>query len=257
VQDTNPNQNDSQPTSSPAVSTDSPVAVSIPFEAAPSPIEQLPVEPVIAPPKKSFPKILILIIIVSALVIVAMLLLKKITSPSKTNKQSSTTQSSPATTVKKPGAQVYKNTTSKFSLQYPAELKIKESTVGMGVTTVELREPDNLDTNYVADIQMLTVPKTLGKMIGQDFDEYYAMSNNDSKTITAGETSRVLTKVSNRTVNGQRAFDFKTTGSPPVTNEEPTIGVYIEMGSDLLIITTPEHNKEKLETILADFKYPL
>lgn len=234
---------------------------SVPVQSIqPSPEPSLiPTEPPPTPPKKkSFPRLVILIFLIVSVLIIGLVLLKK-TSPSTTkiNQQSSTIESTPVPAGKAGAQQTYTNSTNKFSIQYPSDLQLKETSIGMGVSSVDLRSPDNLDTSYLADIQMLTLPKYIGKTIGQDFDEYYAMSENTSKTISAQGLSRTITKMKNRSVNNQRAFDFKSTASPADPNEEPTIGVYVEMGDNILIISTPEHNKDKLEQMLANFKYPL
>jgi hypothetical protein len=221
--------------------------------ASQSPDSQ-PLTPEPAPPaqKKYLPKrFLIIIAIVVALVAIGGVLLLKKNTSSLPQKSSDHTRSGPET--QQSGLKIYKNSSNKFSVQYPDELQVTEKAVGMGVTTVELRSKDNLDEDYLADIQMMTIPKYLAKAIGQDFDEYYNMSDNTSKTIAAEDKSRVITKVKNRSIHDLRAFDFKSTGD--AEDKGTTIGVYIETGDKIVIISTQEENREELETMISNFTY--
>ena len=156
------------------------------------------------------------------------------------------------------GLKSYQNTSNKFELPYPETLKIKEATYGLGITNVELRAPETSETQ-TPDYQMLTFPKAMGKLIQQDFDEYYAMPDNTEKILKNEETGTAdrFVKIRNRTIGNQRAFDFITTASPPDPNELAEIGVYIETGGNIVIISTGEENKAKFEAMLANFKYPL
>lgn len=223
-----------------------PVTETLPPAAEPSPI----------PLKKSFLKLIVIIIAIVIVIVGSVLLYKKNSSsvPNLNQKSQDKTKSGgTGPQARQPGLKIYENSSNKFSVQYPDELQVQEKPVGMGVTTVELRSEDNLNEDYLADIQMMTIPKYLAKAIGQDFDEYYKMSDNTSKTITAEDKSQVLIKVKNRSINDLRAFDFKSTGE--TEDEGTTIGVYVEMGDKILIISTQEENKEELETMLSNFRY--
>lgn len=229
---------------------------------APQPVPQTPPpqQPPQAPEpatssKKPFINTLLIISIIIVLGAAGIFVLKnnKSSTPKTTN-QSSGKTGSLGPKPKQVGLTSYTNNESKFSLQYPEELQAKENNVGMGVSTVELRSEENLDEDYVADIQMLTMPKYLAKAVGQDFDEYYNMSDNTSKTITAEDQSRVITKVKNRTINNQRAFEFKSTDGASDA-DDVTIGVYIEIGDKMLIISTQEDNRAELEKMLENFSY--
>jgi hypothetical protein len=151
----------------------------------------------------------------------------------------------------------YHNNAYKFSLPIAKDLKINEKPYGFGVSSVEMRAPDTT-SDYGPDFQMLIFPKAIGAQIGQDFDKYYGLADNTTQEIkdTSGTTVK-FTKIKNRTVNNLRAFDFTSGSLPADPNEEAEIGVYIEMGTDTLVISTPESNKAKLDTMLANFKYPL
>jgi hypothetical protein len=153
---------------------------------------------------------------------------------------------------------LYQNSSYNFSLSFPSYLTPKEAEYGMGVSSIELRSVDNTDPKYGPDFQFLIFPKTLGSLIGQDFDAYYAMANNATKLIKDQQgASQSFTKIRNRTVSGLRAIDFTTISSPPAANEQLEVGSYIEIGNSVFIISTAESNKATLESMLASFKYPL
>ena len=151
----------------------------------------------------------------------------------------------------------YKNNAYKFSMPYPKDLKINEKPYGFGVTSVEMRAPDT-PKDYGPDFQMLIFPKAIGEQIGQDFNKYYELPENTTQEIKdpTGATVK-FTKVKNRTINNQRAFEFTSHTVPQEPDTDAEIGVYIEMGTDTLVISTPESNRAELESMLADFKYPL
>ncbi len=151
----------------------------------------------------------------------------------------------------------YHNNAYKFSMPYDKDLKINEKPYGFGVSSVEMRAADT-PADYGPDFQMLIFPKAIGAQIGQDFDKYFDLADNTTQEIKdPGGTTVKFTKIKNRAVNNLRAFDFTSASVPADPNEESEIGVYIEMGTDTLVISTPESNKAKLDAMLADFKYPL
>jgi hypothetical protein len=151
----------------------------------------------------------------------------------------------------------YQNQNYKFSIPLAKDLKAKESSYGFGVTSIELRAED-APADYGADFQMLLFPKALGAAIGQDFNKYYDTPDNTTQQIKdPSGASQKFTKVRNRTINNSRAFEFKSTSIPEDPEVDAEIGVYIEMGNDVLVVTTGESNNEKLESMLADFHYPL
>jgi hypothetical protein len=240
-----------------------PVTETIPPSTIQNPASQSPPltpEPAPLAPKKYISKrfIIIIAIVVALVAIGSVLIFRKsaFTLPHTSQRSPDRTRSgATGPQTQQPGLKIYENSSNKFSVQYPDELQVKEKPVGMGVSTVELRSEDNLDEDYLADIQMMTIPKYLAKAIGQDFDEYYKMDDNTSKTITAEDKSQVLVKVKNRSINDLRAFDFKSTGE--AEDGGTTIGAYVEMGDKILIISTQEENKEELETMLSNFRYPL
>lgn len=167
---------------------------------------------------------------------------------------------SPQTTIapRNNNTNTYQNQNYKFSVPIDKEVKVKPTSHGFGVTSIELSSPESSDEENTADFQMLVFPKALGAAINQDFDKYYNMPDNTSQEIKDPSGAAVqFTKVRNRTVNNNRAFEFSSTASPVDPEVEPEIGVYIEMGTDTLVISTAESNRGKLEEMLKDFKYPL
>lgn len=156
------------------------------------------------------------------------------------------------------GLQTYTNSTDKFSFNYATGMQLKETPQGLGVATVELRKSDNTDSSNAPNVQFLIFPKTLGKLIGQDFDSTYALADGSTKTMKDVQgNAQIFTKVHNRSVNGLRAFDYTTTANPPDPNLEAEIGDYIEIGGNVVITSSGESEKAALETVLASFKYPL
>lgn len=150
----------------------------------------------------------------------------------------------------------YQNTGYKFSIDFPGDLQEKENAPGFGVSQIDIYDPTDSQNGVV--YQLLVFPKSMGKLIGQDFDEFYGMKNNTSKIISVPQgASQNLTKISNRTVSGLRAFDFQSTTNPPQVNEEPQIGTYIEAGTSIIIIVGSSSDKTEFEQMVQSFKYPI
>lgn len=174
--------------------------------------------------------------------------------------KSATSQTPIASPIPAPsGFQTYQNSEQKYSLQYPQSLNLQEKPYGFGVNTIELRSDENADPAYAPEIQVLTVPKALAKTIGQDFESYYKMSENETKTIKSplneDETAESFTKVRNREINGLRALDYKSVPSPNPDNQVPEIGTFVEAGDNLLIFATHEESRTQLEEMLKTFNY--
>lgn len=156
---------------------------------------------------------------------------------------------SPATTET---MKTYENSENNFSLSHPESLAPKATSYGLGVTNISLN-----DASGQGVYQMLVFSKTIAGMIGQNFDNYYNMAPNTKTTIKDPDgNSQEFTKIKNRTTGGQRAFDYITTSSPPNPDEESDAGTYIEIGGNILIISTGESNRDQLNRMLIDFKYP-
>lgn len=151
----------------------------------------------------------------------------------------------------------YQNKGYKFSVDFPGNLQMQEKVQGFGVSSIDFKYPQAA-ADDAAEFQMLTLPKSFGKMVGQDFDEFYAMSPNESKIIGTKDTGQQkITKIRNRSVNGLRAYDFQSTANPPEPEEELTIGTSIETGTSTVMITSWESNRNDFEKMLSTFKYPL
>lgn len=185
---------------------------------------------------------------------------------SQTNQQTSRSQQSPQpttasagqNTVSQIGWKTFTYSAAKFSFAYPSDMQLTQASQGMGVGTIELRSADNTNQANSPDFQFLVFPKALGSLIGQNFDATYAEADNTTATLKDSQgNAQIFTKLQNRTINGLRAFDFRSTASPPDPNTEAEIGTYIEIGGSVVIISTGESEKAMLEQILASFKYPI
>lgn len=142
--------------------------------------------------------------------------------------------------------QTYQN--EKFSISYPSSLHTRENPAGFGVNAIEFRTPG--DPAVPPEYQILIMPKVLGSTIGQNFDTYYAMSDNTATTVNAPDgNSQKITKLQNRTVGGQRAFDFRATSE----SGSVEVGTYVEMGNSMLIFSTGEKNRGSLDEMLTTF----
>lgn len=157
------------------------------------------------------------------------------------------------------GYKTYESPDQQFSLVYPESMEVKENPIGFGVKTVEIRSQDNTDPIYEADIRILTVPKMLAKTIGQDFETFYEMQNNETKTIEnpdpENKSAEAFTKIRNREINGLRALDYNSTPSPNPDNQEPEIGTFVEAGNNLVFFATSPDGREQLEEVLRTFNY--
>lgn len=165
----------------------------------------------------------------------------------------------PATTIapRNTTTNTYKNQNYNFSMPIEKDLQVKETPYGFGVTSVELRS-ENTPADYGADLQMLVFPKALGVAIGQDFDKQYSLPENTKQEIKdPSGAAQNFTKVRNRMVKDLRAFEFTSSPIPADPELEAEIGIYIEMGNDVLVVTTGESHRDQLEAMLADFTYPL
>jgi hypothetical protein len=174
---------------------------------------------------------------------------KNTTQPTIIQPEQATTNASGQTT--------YQNKSAKFSISYPKDLQIKETPQGFGVSSIEFRNAAN--SAVPADYQLLVFPKFLGKTIGQDFDASYASSNNTTTIIKApsGSSEQRLTKIRNRSVGGQRAFDFRATANPENPKESADVGTYVEIGNSVVVFSTAESKRSALDSLLMTFKYPI
>lgn len=224
-------------------------------EAAP---EEPPAEP---PRKRSVLKIILIVIgvlVVLVLILVAAALFY-LQSKGLTIDKMNPSKPVPTSTVTSAGGTTnnYRNNAYNFSMPYEKDLKISEKPYGFGVTNIEMRAEDT-PKEYGPDFQMLIFPKAIGEQIGQDFDKYYGLADNTTQEIKDPSGASVkFTKLKNRTVNNLRAFEFTSAEAQADPDVEAEIGVYIELGTDIMVVSTAESNKAELEKMLADFKYPL
>lgn len=181
----------------------------------------------------------------------------------KTNSQNveknmTITSQSPSTTASAPaGFKTYENKDKTLKFNYPPTFDVQEKSYGFGVNTMELRSENNTDASDMPDVQILTLPKSIAKMIGQDFDAYYQMKPNESKSITSelqGEKEEQLfTKIKNREINGMRAVEYTSIPIPNPENYEAELGVFIENGDAITMFVTGESQKEDLENIIRTY----
>lgn len=153
------------------------------------------------------------------------------------------------------GWKTYTDTTDNLQFYYPATDKVQTKSYGFGVSSIIFTH-----ANSQTDFQILLLPKSLAQTIGQDFDSYYAMPNNTTKTIknplSQDNTTEKFTKIRNKTVDGNRAIDYQSIASNAKPGTIPEIGTFIEAGNNLLLISTEQNNKNNLVKIVGSFRYP-
>lgn len=150
------------------------------------------------------------------------------------------------------GWKMYSNSTYQLQFSYPPTDTVQSKSYGFGVSSVTLQ-----NKNGNSDFQILLLPKTLASAVGQNFDSYYSMPNNTTKTIknpvSQDNTTEQFTKIKNITVNGNKAVDYQSTGTKVKPGTQPEIGTFIEAGSNLVLISTNEGYKAVLKNILNSF----
>jgi len=159
------------------------------------------------------------------------------------------------TPVKPPtGWKKYTNTDLHIGFSYPAADTLKSSSYGLGVTNVIIT-----DSQGETDFQLLLLPKSLAQAVGQDFDSYYAMQDNTTKTIKSplsqDNTTEKFTKIRDRSVAGLQAVDYQSVASNAPTGTEPEIGTFISTQDNIILISTDSGNKTPLEQLLSSFTY--
>jgi hypothetical protein len=154
------------------------------------------------------------------------------------------------------GWSTYTNTDYKLQFAYPSTDTIKAKSYGFGVTSLALT-----NKNGNVDFQILFLPKSLAQAVGQDFDSYYSMSDNTTKTVKSplsqDNTTEKFTKINNTTVDANRAINYKSIASNAKPDTQPEIGTFIETGNNLVLFSTVPNNKNKLEEMLKLFHYPI
>lgn len=152
------------------------------------------------------------------------------------------------------GWKTYTSTIYKLHFSYPTEDNINSSTIGFGVTSIEMRNASNN-----LDFQILLLPKSLAHVVGQDFDNYYAMPNRVTRVIQSplakDNTTEKFTKIHNRSIDSNKAIDYQSIASNAKPNSQPEIGTYIQVGNNVVLFSTETSNKKKLEQLLSTFIY--
>jgi hypothetical protein len=145
----------------------------------------------------------------------------------------------------------YSDTEFAFSIEYPPGYKVQKSYHGLGVSDISFINLDNNKVNY----QMLIYPDSIGKLIGQDFDNLYSLPDDSTHLMNSeGGSQQQFTKIGNKTLNNRRAFEFSTASHPVKPDYEAEIGVYIDLGGSVLLISTTESNKSNLDRIISTFR---
>ena len=154
------------------------------------------------------------------------------------------------------GWKKYTNTDNKLQFAYPSTDTIQTKSYGFGISNLTLKTKKG-----TADFQILFSPKSLASAVGQNFDSYYAMKNNETKIIKnpllQTSTTEKFTKIRNIKVNGNKALNYQSLASNAKPGSPPEIGTIIEAGDNLVLISTSENNKKKLDRMLNSFEYPL
>lgn len=157
------------------------------------------------------------------------------------------------------GWKTYHDTNHHLSFSYPADLRLKTSSYQFGVSNIEMRSANNTNPNDAADYQLLLVPKSLALAAGQDFDGYYNLPDNTTKQVSsplsANKSQQNFTKLNTITIAGHRAFNYRSAPANTSATDEAEVGVFIENGNSLILISTGESNKKELNTILKTLQF--
>ena len=172
----------------------------------------------------------------------------------KTSSSLSTAQTIEKKSTNTPvGWKVYTDTNYNIQFAYPATDTIKTKSYGFVVTNLAVTNK-NGDT----DFQMLLLPKSVAQAVGQNFDSYYSMSDNTTKTIKSplpqDNTTEKFTKISNTTINGNRAVTYQSLASNAKPGSLPEVGTFIEIDDNIILISTGADNKGPLQKLLRSFQ---
>jgi hypothetical protein len=150
------------------------------------------------------------------------------------------------------GWKTYTDSIDKISFAYPSTDTVQTKSYGFGVSSLILQTRKS-----TTDVQILLLPSTLATAAGQDFDTYYAIQNNTTKTINSpvsqDNTTEKFTKIKNTTVDGNEAVDYQSIASNAKPGTMPEVGTFIIAGSNLMLFSTAQNNKDTLEKILSTF----
>ena len=147
------------------------------------------------------------------------------------------------------GWKTYSNSIYQLQFAYPPTDKPVEKSYGFGVSSVTLQRAKGQ-----TDTKLLLLPKSLADTVGQNFDDYYAMPDNTTKSVqnplSQDKTTEKFTKIRNRTLDGDQALDYQSIAANAKPGTKPEIGTFIEMGDNLVLISTGQDNKQNLEKLL-------
>lgn len=154
----------------------------------------------------------------------------------------------------------YQNPTTHIAISYPPTLNVQAKTYPLGITDIEMRTADNTNPSDTADVQILVVPKTLAMATGQDFQSLYSLPNKTTKTIKqslgGSKVSQKFTKLSNSTIDQHRALRYRSVASDAAPSDEAEVGVFIEDGNNLMLISAGASDQKELDKMLQTIKLP-
>jgi hypothetical protein len=155
-----------------------------------------------------------------------------------------------------PTSNKFTNHVYNFSITYPNNFIISESSFSTTIERVEFwqKKPGSTDQ---ADYQMLLFPKTVAAAAGQNFDAFYTLQPGIQKTIkdSSGATIQ-FTKIHNQKLNNNRSFTYNTKSLPLDVKEEPEYGYYIEAGPNLIMISARESKRSALDIMTGTIAFP-
>jgi hypothetical protein len=168
--------------------------------------------------------------------------------------QQPTNQTTKALSPTPTGWKTYTNADFNLKFSYPSTDTVSTKQYGFGVSSAAFN-----NKNGILDVQILFLPKSLASAVGQDFDSYYAIPNNTTKVIKSplsqDNTTEKFTKIHDRMINGNQALDYQSIPSNTQPHTQPEIGTFIDVGNNLVLISTAQNNKEELEQLLGTFRY--
>jgi hypothetical protein len=130
---------------------------------------------------------------------------------------------------------------------------MEENSLGFGVWEISFTGDSAQGDTY----KILVYHKTIGKMIGLDFDSLKAVPISSTQLVTIDEGNpQLFTKIGNKQASGRTTLEFLTTPDPPDPGAEAEVVVYIDLDSSTLILSTPERNKVILDHMLSTFTFP-
>jgi len=162
-------------------------------------------------------------------------------------KQASTDKSVP-TTAPTTDWKTYRNTTYKFSFDYPSILKV----VSNSDSVIDLVEQNTEKKNITpSDIKVrISVDQT-----SRNFNKIYSALNNTVISEEQHALSATFTKVKNRMVDGYKAVDYTYNVPGNQTSKSYTRGTIINKNGTLIEISISDSKLIDIDQILSTFEF--